>query len=147
LRDLRHENVNLFLGLFHDLGVLGVVCEHCSRGSLDDLIHNQDMKLDWMFKSSLLLDLIKGLKFLHHREVAHGRLKSRNCVVDGRFVLKVTDHGVNELQEAQRLTPTDPRPEGNPAAGCHADSYTGTCIHSAGSGRVPCTHPTTPLHV
>ncbi|KAM4677388.1 retinal guanylyl cyclase 1 [Discoglossus pictus] len=111
LRDIRHENVNLYLGLFHDSGVLAVVSEHCSRGSLEDLIQNQDMKLDWMFKSSLLLDLIKGLKFLHHREITHGYLKSRNCVVDGRFVLKVTDHGMNELQEAQRITPVEPEPE------------------------------------
>ncbi|XP_063786938.1 retinal guanylyl cyclase 1 [Pseudophryne corroboree] len=111
LRDLRHENVNLYLGMFHDMGALGVVSEHCSRGSLEDLIQNQDMKLDWMFKSSLLLDLIKGLKFLHHREIAHGCLKSRNCVVDGRFVLKVTDHGMNELYEAQRLTPAKSMPE------------------------------------
>ncbi|KAM9312980.1 retinal guanylyl cyclase 1 [Gastrophryne carolinensis] len=111
LRELRHENVNLYLGMFHDMGVFGVVSEHCSRGSLEDLIQNQDMKLDWMFKSSLLLDLIKGLKFLHHREIAHGRLKSRNCVVDGRFVLKVTDYGINELHEAQRLTPVEARAE------------------------------------
>ncbi|XP_040271789.1 retinal guanylyl cyclase 1 [Bufo bufo] len=111
LRELRHENVNLYLGMFNDMGVLGVVTEHCSRGSLEDLIQNQDMKLDWMFKSSLLLDLIKGLKFLHHREIAHGRLKSRNCIVDGRFVLKLTDHGMNQLYEAQRLTPVESKPD------------------------------------
>uniref|UniRef100_A0A8V5HBT8 Guanylate cyclase n=1 Tax=Melopsittacus undulatus TaxID=13146 RepID=A0A8V5HBT8_MELUD len=103
LRDLRHENVNLFLGFFHSGGVLALVSEHCSRGSLQDLLHDQDMKLDWMFKSSLLIDLIKGIRYLHHRDVVHGRLKSRNCVVDGRFVLKVTDHGYNELLEAQRV--------------------------------------------
>ncbi|KAM8973085.1 retinal guanylyl cyclase 1 [Pelodytes ibericus] len=111
LRDLRHENVNLYLGLFYDMGVLGLVSEHCSRGSLEDLIQNQDMKLDWMFKSSLLLDLIKGLKFLHHREIVHGRLKSRNCVVDGRFVLKVTDHGMNELYDAQRINANNKQSE------------------------------------
>uniref|UniRef100_A0A8C4JC22 guanylate cyclase n=1 Tax=Dromaius novaehollandiae TaxID=8790 RepID=A0A8C4JC22_DRONO len=59
LRDLRHENVNLFLGFFHDCGIFAIVSEHCSRGSLEDLLRNEDMKLDWMFKSSLLLDLIK----------------------------------------------------------------------------------------
>uniref|UniRef100_A0A8B9C0F3 Retinal guanylyl cyclase 1 n=1 Tax=Anser brachyrhynchus TaxID=132585 RepID=A0A8B9C0F3_9AVES len=107
LRDLRHENVNLFLGFFHDCGIFAIVSEHCSRGSLEDLLRNEDMKLDWMFKSSLLIDLIKGMRYLHHRDVVHGRLKSRNCVVDGRFVLKVTDHGYNELLEAQRVhTPT-----------------------------------------
>ncbi|XP_069739147.1 retinal guanylyl cyclase 1-like [Phaenicophaeus curvirostris] len=110
LRDLRHENVNLFLGFFHDCGIFAIVSEHCSRGSLQDLLLNQDMKLDWMFKSSLLIDLIKGVRYLHHRGVVHGRLKSRNCVVDGRFVLKVTDHGYNELLEAQRLPAPQPQP-------------------------------------
>nr|XP_033781045.1 retinal guanylyl cyclase 1 [Geotrypetes seraphini] len=110
LRDLRHENVNLYLGFFYDCEVSAIVSEHCSRGSLEDLICNGDIKLDWMFKSSLLLDLIKGLKYLHHREVAHGRLKSRNCVVDGRFVLKVTDYGYNELLETQKLPKTEPKP-------------------------------------
>ncbi|KAM6453517.1 retinal guanylyl cyclase 1 [Liasis olivaceus] len=105
LRDLRHENVNLFLGFFHDCGIFAIVSEHCARGSLEDLLRNEDMKLDWMFKSSLLLDLIKGMKYLHHHEVPHGRLKSRNCVVDGRFVLKVADHGYNELLEAQKIIP------------------------------------------
>ncbi|XP_054850517.1 retinal guanylyl cyclase 1 [Eublepharis macularius] len=111
LRDLRHENVNLFLGFFHDCGIFAIVSEHCSRGSLEDLIYNDDMKLDWMFKSSLLLDLIKGMKYLHHREFVHGRLKSRNCVVDGRFVLKVTDHGYNQLLECQRIPRERPKAE------------------------------------
>ncbi|XP_026578457.1 retinal guanylyl cyclase 1 [Pseudonaja textilis] len=111
LRDLRHENVNLFVGFFHDAGILAVVSEHCTRGSLEDLLLNSDMKLDWMFKSSLLLDLIKGMKYLHHQQFPHGRLKSRNCVVDGRFVLKVTDHGYNELLEAQKVVREPMKPE------------------------------------
>lgn len=40
-------------------GALAVVSEHCARGSLHDLLAQRDIKLDWMFKSSLLLDLIK----------------------------------------------------------------------------------------
>lgn len=59
LRDIRHENLNPFLGFFHDRGVFAIVTEFCPRGSLEDLLHNEDVKLDWMFKSSLLLDLIK----------------------------------------------------------------------------------------
>ncbi|XP_056156828.1 retinal guanylyl cyclase 2 [Lampris incognitus] len=103
MKDMRHENVNPFLGFFHDCGVLAMVTEFCSRGSMEDLLLNEDVKLDWMFKSSLLLDLIKGMKYLHHRGICHGRLKSRNCVVDGRFVLKITDYGYNEVMEAQRF--------------------------------------------
>lgn len=69
LRELRHENVALYLGLFlagtadnpvtPGESILAVVSEHCARGSLHDLLAQRDIKLDWMFKSSLLLDLIK----------------------------------------------------------------------------------------
>lgn len=61
MKDMRHENVNPFLGFFHDCGVFAIVTEYCSRGSLEDLLFNDDVKLDWMFKSSLILDLIKVL--------------------------------------------------------------------------------------
>ncbi|XP_015228207.1 PREDICTED: retinal guanylyl cyclase 2-like [Cyprinodon variegatus] len=111
MKDLRNENVNPFLGFFLDGYMFAVVTEHCSRGSLQDLLRNEDVKLDWMFKSSLLLDLIKGMKYLHHRDFPHGRLKSRNCVVDGRFVLKITDYGFNELLESQKAPFEEPPPE------------------------------------
>ncbi|KAG1958924.1 retinal guanylyl cyclase [Pimephales promelas] len=111
LRDMRHENLNLFLGLFLDTGIFGIVTEHCTRGSLEDLLNNEEMRLDWMFKSSLLLDLIRGMKCLHNRGIIHGRLKSRNCVVDGRFVLKITDYGYNEILNCQNINLEDNNPE------------------------------------
>ncbi|XP_063058276.1 retinal guanylyl cyclase 2-like [Engraulis encrasicolus] len=111
MKDLRHENINPFQGYFLDCGVFAIVTEFCSRGSLQDLLRDPDVKLDWMFKSSLLLDLIKGMKYLHHRGVIHGRLKSTNCVVDGRFVLKVTDYGVADVREAQKYPYEEPTAE------------------------------------
>ncbi|KAA0702098.1 Retinal guanylyl cyclase 2 [Triplophysa tibetana] len=111
MKDLRNENVNPFLGFFNDCEMFAIVTEHCSRGSLHDLIRNEDVKLDWMFKSSLVLDLIKGMKYLHHRDFPHGHLKSRNCVVDGRFVLKITDYGYNDILENQKAPKEIPPPE------------------------------------
>uniref|UniRef100_A0A8C7HKR3 Guanylate cyclase n=1 Tax=Oncorhynchus kisutch TaxID=8019 RepID=A0A8C7HKR3_ONCKI len=111
LRDMRHENLNLFLGLFLDSGIFGIVTEHCTRGSLEDLLNNEEMRLDWMFKSSLLMDLVRGMKYLHNRDVIHGRLKSRNCLVDGRFVLKVTEYGFNEILSTQSINFDKGRPE------------------------------------
>ncbi|KAM4546060.1 retinal guanylyl cyclase 1 [Odontesthes bonariensis] len=111
LREMRHENLNLFLGLFFDSGIFGIVTEHCSRGSLEDLVSNEEVRLDWMFKSSLLMDLIRGMKHLHHRDIIHGRLKSRNCLVDGRFVLKVTDYAFNEIWASQNIATEEEKPE------------------------------------
>nr|XP_045002057.1 guanylate cyclase D-like [Jaculus jaculus] len=110
MREMRHENVATCLGLLVGPGVSAVVLEHCARGSLEDLLRNEALRLDWTFKASLLLDLIRGMRYLHHRHLPHGRLKSRNCVVDRRFVLKVTDYGYAELLESQR----SPRPQAAP---------------------------------
>lgn len=50
----------------------------------------------------------QGMKYMHHRKFVHGRLKSRNCVVDGRFVLKVTDYGYSEVLQTQRIAHDEP---------------------------------------
>ena len=54
----------------------------------------------------------QGMKYLHHRGVSHARLKSGNCVVDGRFVLKITDFSYNEVLESQRFPYIEPPAEG-----------------------------------
>lgn len=65
-----------------------------------------DIKLDWTFRLSLLTDLVKGLRYLHGSALrVHGRLSSRNCVVDSRWVLRITDYGLPELYRAQGLVP------------------------------------------
>ena len=39
------------------------------------------------------------MTFLHSSEIKyHGNLKSTNCVVDSRFVLKLTDFGLHSLR-------------------------------------------------
>jgi len=39
------------------------------------------------------------MAYLHNSDIkSHGRLKSTNCVVDNRFVLKITDFGIHQLR-------------------------------------------------
>ncbi len=40
------------------------------------------------------------MTYLHDSEIrTHGRLKSSNCVVDSRWVLKLTDYGLLEFRD------------------------------------------------
>ena len=44
----------------------------------------------------------QGMTYLHESELrSHGRLKSSNCVVDGRWVLKITDFGLWDFKESE----------------------------------------------
>ncbi|KTF87708.1 hypothetical protein cypCar_00016563 [Cyprinus carpio] len=66
-----------------------------------DILKNESIKLDWTFKYSLMLDIVKGMDYLHHSPLhCHGRLSSSSCVVDSRFVLKVTDFGLNAVRRS-----------------------------------------------
>ncbi|XP_022248722.1 retinal guanylyl cyclase 1-like isoform X2 [Limulus polyphemus] len=105
--ELRHENINPFLGCLSDPQQPALVWEHCSRGSLADVLASEDIKLDWSFKLSLLTDLVRGMRYLHSCPVKHhGNLTSRNCVIDSRWVLKITDYGLPMFCEAQNLPPS-----------------------------------------
>lgn len=86
-----------------------MVFEYCSRGSLQDVLIMDEIKLDWSFRLSLLTDLVRGMRYLHSSPLRiHGSLTSRNCVVDARWVLKVTDYGLNQFYEAQGV-PLSPK--------------------------------------
>ncbi|XP_072943508.1 receptor-type guanylate cyclase Gyc76C-like isoform X2 [Epargyreus clarus] len=99
LRELRHDNLNSFIGaVVEPLRVL-LLTDYCAKGSLYDIIENEDIKLDKMFISSLVHDLIKGMMFIHTSPlIFHGNLKSSNCVVTSRWMLQVTDFGLHELR-------------------------------------------------
>jgi guanylate cyclase 2F len=106
LHGLRHENINPLIGFLSDPNRTALVFEHCSRGSLQDVLIMDEIKLDWSFRLSLLTDLVRGMRYLHSSPLrVHGSLTSRNCVVDARWVLKITDYGLPAFYEAQGLTP------------------------------------------
>ncbi|XP_053956058.1 uncharacterized protein LOC128861702 [Anastrepha ludens] len=103
---MRHENINPLIGWLSDPNRTAMVFDYCSRGSLQDVLIMDEIKLDWSFRLSLLTDLVRGMRYLHTSPLrVHGTLTSRNCVVDARWVLKITDYGIASFYEAQGLLP------------------------------------------
>ncbi|XP_030597781.1 atrial natriuretic peptide receptor 1 isoform X2 [Archocentrus centrarchus] len=99
MRDVQNEHLTRFIGACIDPPNMCIITEYCPRGSLQDLMESDSITLDWMFRYSLINDIVKGMVFLHNSViVSHGNLKSSNCVVDSRFVLKITDYGLQSLR-------------------------------------------------
>ncbi|XP_037295323.1 receptor-type guanylate cyclase gcy-28 [Manduca sexta] len=101
-RNVSHENTARFIGACVDCPLVFVLTEYCPKGSLKDVLANDELQLDWNFRTSLVHDIVQGMCYLHGGLGAHGKLRSSNCLIDGRFVLKISDYGLNTL-----CTPTD----------------------------------------
>ena len=100
MREIRHTNVNNFIGAMVDQDNIKLVTEFCSKGALFDLLNNPDVKLDLMFVASLISDLVNGMHFLHNSTQlgVHGNLRTSNCLVTSRWQLQITDFGLRELR-------------------------------------------------
>uniref|UniRef100_A0A8C2DKA1 Guanylate cyclase n=1 Tax=Cyprinus carpio TaxID=7962 RepID=A0A8C2DKA1_CYPCA len=95
MRDVQFNHLTRFIGACIDPPNICIVTEYCPRGSLQDILENESINLDWMFRYSLINDIVKGMNYLHNSYIgSHGNLKSSNCVVDSRFVLKIADYGL-----------------------------------------------------
>ncbi|CAH0406557.1 unnamed protein product [Chilo suppressalis] len=108
MRDLQHDNVNGFVGACIEPPNVCALSEYCTRGSLKDILENEDIKLDNMFVASLVADIIRGMIFIHESTLQyHGALRPSNCLVDARWVVKLADFGLREFRRGEIL-PADP---------------------------------------
>ncbi|CAK1541379.1 unnamed protein product [Leptosia nina] len=106
MQSLRHENINPFIGCLCTFRP-ALVFAAAGRGTLEAALVADEIKLDWAFRLSLLTDLVRGMRYLHASPLrVHGRLSSRTCLVDARWVLRISDYGQPHLARAQALTTT-----------------------------------------
>ncbi|XP_058122463.1 guanylate cyclase 32E [Anopheles ziemanni] len=102
MREIRHENLITFVGASVDHGTVAILTSYCARGSLVDVLSNEDLKLDHMFVSSLVSDIVKGLIYLHDSDVgSHGNLRSSKILIDSRWVAQIADFGLQEFKSGQ----------------------------------------------
>uniref|UniRef100_A0A8D8TCN0 Guanylate cyclase n=3 Tax=Cacopsylla melanoneura TaxID=428564 RepID=A0A8D8TCN0_9HEMI len=98
VRDITHENTVRFVGACIEYPCILILTEYCPKGSLKDVLQNEQLKLDWNFRMCLIHDIVKGMTYLHSSELGiHGKLRSSNCLIDGRFVVKISDFGLSIL--------------------------------------------------
>ncbi|CAG7718784.1 unnamed protein product [Allacma fusca] len=109
IREMCHPNINSFHGAVIQPLKISLAFDYCGKGSLSDVVENEDIRLDSTFIASLIHDLIKGMIYLHDSDLEfHGNLKSSNCVITSRWVLQLTDFGLYELRSAAGTGMYDP---------------------------------------
>lgn len=59
MKDLQNDHIVRFIGFCIDEPNQCIITEYCSKGSLEDVLCNEQLKLDAMFKFSLMQDIVK----------------------------------------------------------------------------------------
>lgn len=59
VRDVSHENTVRFIGACIECPTILILTEYCPKGSLKDVLENEELKLDWNFRMSLIHDIVK----------------------------------------------------------------------------------------
>jgi len=59
LKDLHHDHLVRFYGACIEPNYCWLLTEYCPKGSLQDILENDQFKLDWMFRYSLMHDMVK----------------------------------------------------------------------------------------
>ncbi|KAJ6222298.1 hypothetical protein RDWZM_000843 [Blomia tropicalis] len=102
MKSYLHRNINPFIGASFDPerpSSVVIVSEFCVKGSLKDIIENKELKLEDHFVASLVYGILSGIAYLHKSEIkCHGNLKTTNCLVTSRWMLKLTDFGLHKLR-------------------------------------------------
>ncbi|XP_055338412.1 atrial natriuretic peptide receptor 1-like [Paramacrobiotus metropolitanus] len=96
-----HINVCKFYGLFTiSTGYsqrVYAVDEYCERGNLHGLLEIRN--LDWSFRSSLMVDLLEGMAYIHSKPIGyHGHLNEFKCLINRRFMLKIGETGLDRIK-------------------------------------------------
>ncbi|EER19236.1 protein kinase, putative [Perkinsus marinus ATCC 50983] len=104
----RHPNLVLFMGAVTVEEPIKVVFEFCEGGNLFDLLHNgdDDIELSLPQKLKILLDIAKGLTYLHASNIVHRDLKSLNLLLTERIedehdkpIIKIADFGMAKIKQ------------------------------------------------
>jgi serine/threonine protein kinase len=84
-----NENIIKFLGLVELDSGLHLVTEWAELGSLKEAYIEDPEAFTWGVKTSIALDVLRGLIFLHSISIYHHDIRSANVLLTARFVAKL----------------------------------------------------------
>lgn len=99
---LDHKNIVKYIGLYvpeqgetdEIFGRFIIVTEFMNNGGLDDFLKNASNKVQKKDMLKFSKDAAEGLFYLNTQNVVHRDIAARNCMLDGRMNLKLTDFGL-----------------------------------------------------
>lgn len=97
LARLRHKNIVTMIGCCSDPHNLCVFTEWMARGSLYDVLMDGTVTMDLAIGLQILVDIARGMAYLHSKGLFHRDLKTHNILIDIDWTCKVADFGAAKI--------------------------------------------------
>ncbi|XP_034049981.1 serine/threonine-protein kinase PLK1-like [Thalassophryne amazonica] len=94
LQSLSHHHIISCHSVFEDEDFVFVVLELCSSGSLSEVLRFRQTVME-PEAHYLMMQLLKGVEFLHKNKVGHRDLKPDNIFFNDRMEVKIGDFGLS----------------------------------------------------
>ena len=111
LSRLHNPHIVQFYGACLDEGLECVVIEYMAKGSLVELLNQQDKRLSAQDKLKIAGEVIKGLHYLHENKMLHRDLRSGNVLINQDGHAKLTDFHTAEASTQSLLSAYGPNQE------------------------------------
>ncbi|XP_049850484.1 stress-activated protein kinase alpha-like [Schistocerca gregaria] len=99
LSQLRHPNILNFLGFVRTSGGdIMMVTELMPNGSLHKLIR-YDFGTVRRLRYRIVLDIARGMAYLHSRRLVHRDLNTKNLLLDANYATKISDFGLSRIRD------------------------------------------------
>ncbi|KAM7536345.1 hypothetical protein Aperf_G00000085227 [Anoplocephala perfoliata] len=66
------------------------ILEPCIHGSLFELLHSGQYEISHSMRLTIASDIASGMAYLHDQKIIHGSLSSLTCLLNSRWVVKIT---------------------------------------------------------
>ncbi|KAF9163994.1 hypothetical protein BGX21_001975 [Mortierella sp. AD011] len=102
---LAHKNIIKCYGVDHDANDVFIVMEYAEGGSLQDYIDGENLKdvvaaprLSWEDKMKIVVDVARGLAYLHKQGIIHRDIKGQNILLSKSKEAKLCDFGIAKVK-------------------------------------------------
>ncbi|ORE02838.1 Pkinase-domain-containing protein [Rhizopus microsporus var. microsporus] len=119
LKELEHENIVQYLGSRIDNSYFSIFLEYVPGGSVAGLLASYGAFQEPLVKS-FVRQILKGLNYLHNKDIVHRDIKGANVLVDNKGGVKITDFGISKKVEENIIL------QGQPPSAAHRPSLQGS---------------------